>query len=217
MLLGTSSVVSNAANSDTGPRTVDLCSGREATSPLATMLALESLTTSRPQANQLNRSNEDDLAQVDQITQNYELESGRSLDLKNNLGFWRSRSAPDFILSIIENGYRLPFISFPLPVKLRNNKSARLHAAFVDQAVLELVNSGRVRMVKEQPLVVNPLSVSIQPCGKRFILDLRHVNKSLIKQSVKYEDWKIAMAYFAKDAYMFSFDLKSGYHHIEIA
>ena len=81
-----------------------------------------------------------------------------------------------------------------------------------------LVNSGRLRMVNEQPFVVDPLSVSIQPCGKkRLILDLRHVNKSLIKQSVKYEDWKIAMAYFAKDAYMFSFDLKSGYHHTDIA
>ena len=122
------------------------------------------------------------------------------------------------ILSIIENGYSLPFISFPLAVKLRNNKSARLHVDFVDQAVLELVNYGRVRMVNEQPFVVNPLSVSIQPCGKkRLILDLSHVNKSLIKQSVKYEDWKIAMFYFAKDAYMISFDLKSGYHHIDIA
>ena len=121
-------------------------------------------------------------------------------------------------MSIIENGYRLPFISFPLAVKLRNNKSARLHVDFVDQVVLELVNYGRVRMVNEQPFVANPLSVSIQPCGKkRLILDLRHVNKSLIKQSLKYEDWKIAMSYFAKDAYMFSFDLKSGYHHIDIA
>ena len=63
MLLGTSSVVSNSANSDIGPRTVDPCSGWEATSPLATMPALESPTTSQPQANQLNRSNEDDLAQ----------------------------------------------------------------------------------------------------------------------------------------------------------
>ena len=128
-LLATSFAVSNAANLDTGPRTVDPCSGREVTSPLATILALESPTTSQPQANQLNQSNEDDLAQVDQITQNYELESGHSLsvkgNLKNNLGFWRSIGAPDFILSIIENGYRLPFISFPLAVKLRNNKSAR--------------------------------------------------------------------------------------------
>ena len=142
-LLTISFAVSNAANLDTGPRTVDPCSGREVTSPLATILALESPTTSQPQANQLNQSNEDDLAQVDQITQNYELESGHSLgvkgNLKNNLGFWRSIGAPDFILSIIENGYRQPFISFPLAVKLRNNKSARLHADFEDQAVLELV------------------------------------------------------------------------------
>ena len=56
-----------------------------------------------------------------------------------------------------------------------------------------------MRIVNEQPFVVNPLSVSIQPCiKKRLILDLRHVNKSLIKQSVKYEDWKIAMAYLRK-------------------
>ena len=34
-----------------------------------------------------------------------------------------------------------------------------------DLAVLELVNSGPVRMVNEQPLVANPLSVSIQTCG----------------------------------------------------
>ena len=78
-LLATSFAVSNAANLDTGPRTVDPCAGREVTSPLATILALESPTTSQPQANQLNHSNEDDLAQVDQITQNYELESGHSL------------------------------------------------------------------------------------------------------------------------------------------
>ena len=162
------------------------------------------------------------MAQVDEIVQKYELESGQSLsvkgNLKKNLGFWRAIGAPNFILSTIEKGYKLPFASFPVAVRLRNNKSARLHADFVDQPVLELVNSGRVCRVDEQPSVVNPLSVSIQPCGKKkLILDLRHVNKSLIKQRVKYEDWKIAMAYFSRGAYMFSFDLKSGYHHIDIA
>ena len=122
------------------------------------------------------------------------------------------------ILSIIENSYRLQFISFPAAVKLRNNKSARIHVEFVDQAVLELLNSDLVCMVNEQPFIANPLSVSVQPCvKKRLILDLRHVNKPLVKQSVKYEDWKTAMSYFAKDTYMFSFDLKSGYHHIDIA
>ena len=67
------------------------------------------------------------------------------------------------------------------------------------------------------PRVVNPLSVSVQVNGKkRLILDLRHVNKFLHKMHVKYEDWKTAMSYFARGAYMFSFDLKSGYHDVEI-
>ena len=88
----------------------------------------------------------------------------------------------------------------------------------MDQAIHELVFSGRICVVAQKPLVVNPLSVSIQPCGKkRLILDLRHVNKCLVKQRVKYEDWKFALAYFTKGSYMFSFDLKSGYHHIEIS
>ncbi|XP_068728075.1 uncharacterized protein [Montipora capricornis] len=174
-LLATSSAVSNAANLDTGLRTADPCPGREAISPLATILSLESPTTSQPQANQLNQSHDDALAQVHQFTQDYELESGHSLrvkgNLKNNLVFWRSIGAPDFILSIIANGYRLPFISFPLAVKLKNNKSARIYACFVDQAVLELLNSDRVHMVNEQPFVVNLLSVSVQPC----VLDGSHV------------------------------------------
>jgi len=158
---------------DTWLRTADPCPGREVTRTLATILSLESPTTNQPQVNQLNQSNEDALAQVDQFTQNYELERGHSLrvkgNLKNNLVFWRSIGAPDFILSVIENGYRLSFIKFPLAVKPKNNKSARIHADFVDQAVLEFLNSDRVRMVNEQPFVVNPLSVSVQPRGKKKV------------------------------------------------
>ena len=107
-------------------------------------------------------------------------------------------------MTIIEKGYKLPFASLPLAVRLKNNKSARIHADFVDQAVLELVKSGRVCRVFKQLLIVKPL-VSIYPAlwQKEVNLDLGHVNRSLIKQRVKHEDWKIAMAYFAKDWYMF--------------
>ena len=151
--------------------------------------------------------------------QNYELESGHSLgvrgNLKNNLGFWRSIGAPVFILSMIENVYKLPFVPFPLPVKLRSNTSARLHVDFVDQAVLE---SGRMRMVNEQPLVVNPLSVSIQPSGKkRLILDLRDVNNSYLSKVLSTETGKLLWLILRKTRTCFLFYLKSGYHHIDIA
>ena len=47
-------------------------------------------------------------------------------------------------------------------------------------------------------------------------MDLGYVNKCLDTKRVKYEDWKVVLSYFEQDAYMFSFNLKSGYHPIEI-
>ena len=77
---------------------------------------------------------EEDLAQVEEIVEKFEVDSGLSLSVKGNLRanieFWKSIGAPYFILSIIENGYKLPFASSPEPVKLRNNKSARFHASY---------------------------------------------------------------------------------------
>ena len=71
--------------------------------------------------------------------------------------------------------------------------------------------------VKIKPIVVNPLTVSIQKSGKkRLILDLREVNKHVMKQNIKFEDWKIALQYFDKDCYLYKYDLKSGYHHLDI-
>ena len=138
--------------------------------------------------------------------------------LRENVSFYQSIGAPDFVLNVIRNGYRLPFVNFPDSVVLPNNRSARDHSSFVDEALLELPSSGRVIQVVDAPFVINPLSVSFQPSRKkRLILDLRHVNKCLKKYRFKYEDWRVALSYFEKDAYMFSFDLKSEYHHIEIA
>ena len=111
----------------------------------------------------------------------------------------------------------LPFESLPDPAMFKNNSSSISHSQFIEEAISELCESDRVIETSEPPLVVNPLSVSVQANSKkRLILDLRHVNKYLTKKRVQYEDWKIAMSYFTVEAFMFSFDLKSGYHHIEL-
>ena len=61
---------------------------------------------------------------------------------------------------------------------LQNNKSALENMSFVSEAVSELVGDGRVIEVPFKPIVINPLTVSINRSGKkRLILDLRHVNK----------------------------------------
>ena len=71
--------------------------------------------------------------------------------------------------------------------------------------------------VQNKPHVINPLSVSTNSSGKkRLILDLRYVNKNLCKQSVKFEDWESFQNYVKKDSFLYKFDMRHGYHHIDI-
>lgn len=52
---------------------------------------------------------------------------------------------------------------------------------------------------------------------KRLILDLSSLNTYIKKERIKFEDWKIALEYFRQDCFCIKFDLRSGYHHIDIS
>ena len=74
-----------------------------------------------------------------------------------------------------------------------------------------------IKEVSSRPHVVNPLTVSINSKSKeRLILDLRHVNKQVLLSKFKFEDWRTLKQYATPDSFGFVFDLKSGYHHIDI-
>jgi hypothetical protein len=61
------------------------------------------------------------------------------------------------------------------------------------------------------------LSLATHKSGKKtLILDMSILNLSIKKEKVKFEDWKIAVQYFERDAFMFKFDLKSDYFHLDI-
>ena len=138
-------------------------------------------------------------------------------NLKTNLDFWVFLGASSFILNVIKFVYRLPFWDVPSAYYSKNNASALKNIEFVENSITELLESERIKQLSYKPLVVNPLSVSVQPNGKkRLILDLRYVDHFIMKLRIKYDDWKIASLMFRKNGYMFSFDLKSGYHHVEI-
>ena len=105
----------------------------------------------------------------------------------------------------------------PTSYYANNNASARNHFEFVNEAVNELLEQRCIEEITEKPFIINPLTVTVQSSGKkRLILDLRHVNKFIYKQKFKCEDVKTAMQLLDKDFFMFKFDLKSAYHHIEI-
>ena len=97
--------------------------------------------------------------------------------LRANVQFWESIGASHFVLSVIREGYKIPFYYSPTSVFLPNNTSALHNANFVLGTITEPLKVGSVVQRPCLPVVVNPLSVSIQPNGKkRLILDLRHVN-----------------------------------------
>ena len=80
-----------------------------------------------------------------------------------------------------------------------------------------MIDANLIVEVSSRPHVVNPLTVAINSSGKgRLILDLRHVNKQVVYSRVKFEDWKIASQYLSLDSYGFVFDVKAGYHHLNI-
>ena len=62
----------------------------------------------------------------------------------------------------------LPFLSLPEQAVFTNNRSSLVHAKFVEDAIRELVESGRVLEVVVLPLVVNPLSVSVKATVKKI-------------------------------------------------
>ena len=156
-----------------------------------------------------------------------EIESGKSVPstkcnvkgrLRAHVGFWEDIQAPAFIIDCIKEGYKIPFYVTPAGASFKNNHSALQHAEFVYEAILELVSTNRVVEVAKSHLkIINPLSVSVQSCGKkRLILDLRYVNQHVFKQKFKFEDWRVALDFFEKGCFFTKFDLKSGYHHLDI-
>ena len=138
--------------------------------------------------------------------------------LRSRVEYWRGvLGASEFVCGIISEGYRLPFVYLPESKVFNNHSSTGLYSDFVSIAVDSLYEGGCVRKVAVQPRVCSPLLVVTSRSGKqRLVVNLRYINRFLWKDKFKYEDIHTAMAYFEKDSFVNTFDLKSGYHHVDI-
>ena len=138
--------------------------------------------------------------------------------LKDKLCFWKEvLHAPDPIIDCISEGYKLPLLSSPPTFFSKNQSSACQNADFVSSAITELLQNRCVQKIAYKPHICSPLSVVSNNAGKlRLVLNLRYLNQFLLKEKFKYEDLRVAMLMFQPGDYMFTFDLKSGYHHVDI-
>ena len=100
---------------------------------------------------------------------------------------WIDIDAPQFILDVISEGYKIPLFCLPAPFVGKNNKSAIRESTFVELSIGELLHLNCIKDVFFAPEIINPPSVSIQPPGKkRLILDLRHVNKCVYNNKFRF-------------------------------
>ena len=138
-------------------------------------------------------------------------------NLKRNFAFWEQIGSSRPILDVIESGYKIPFIETPKPAEFSNNKSALNEREFVTESIQKLLDGGFIFESKSRSEVINPLSVSKDSSDKkRLILDLRYVNKHLFREYIKFDDWRDFSSYISEHNYCYKFDLKQGYHHVDI-
>ena len=95
--------------------------------------------------------------------------------------------APPFVVDIIRQGYPLPFSEFLPRCFLSNNRPALRNPQFVESAILELLEKQLINEHSFPPQCVNPLTDAV---GKelRLVIDLREVNKYLVKPKFRYEN-----------------------------
>jgi hypothetical protein len=94
----------------------------------------------------------------------------------------------------------------PKSVFLNSNKSAYAHNIFVENVMLELISGGLVREVSSAPHVVKPLTAAVNGKGKeRLILYLRQVNRQVVQNKIKFDDWRIAKQYMQINSFVFIF------------
>ena len=103
----------------------------------------------------------------------------------------------------------------PLSAEFKNNRSAAKNFNFATKAIEKLLKAGLARETLQKAIIISPLSVPENKDKKRLLL--RYVNKHLMKDHVKYDDWKFFEDYLSEDSqWIYNFDIKSGYHHVDI-
>lgn len=143
--------------------------------------------------------------------------------LRQKIGFWQTFCRSRTVLQWIAVGFPLlwlaAFPNGPAQVYQRNHPSALNQQAFVSQAVRELLATRTAVAVPERPHCVMPLGVVPKPGTDklRLIYDARFLNSHVQCPSFKYETLAGLSSVLRPGDQLFTVDLKSGYHHLDIA
>ena len=146
-----------------------------------------------------------------------------SIHSEQSIAFMKSLNPPELLVSILEDGYKLPFKK-PVPDYYEpNNKSALKNMEILREKVLKWETAGYCHRVSTRPPVCSPMSVSEKldlssgKMKKRPCLDAsRHLNNYLLCNKVKLADLSVSEKILDYQDWQSSFDLENQYFHISI-
>ena len=139
--------------------------------------------------------------------------------LRRHAAAWEEAGAGGFIMGVIKDGFKLNMKEMPGSYSEKNNKSFDKEQEFAVEAIEKLVKMKVLKEVsKEEVSCVNPLTVAINDRGKkRLCIDLsRYVNEFTLATKFRIESTVQFLQVVQPGDYMWSFDLKSAYHQIEM-
>ena len=143
--------------------------------------------------------------------------------LRHRLAFWKSLRAPKQVLNWIEFGFMGVFQSVCPRIRKQNQESCYVPAEqfeFVDSSVRQLLDRGVIGVWNPdwgEPRVISPLKVVPKKGNTyRLILDLSKMNKHLRFPRFKYAHINQTRDVFEPGDFLFAWDLKDGYWHIDL-
>ena len=138
------------------------------------------------------------------------------LHLPQSIKFFETIGASKFILDTLKAGHFPKLKSEIVPYEIENHGSFFKHYEFGMKTLSALLEKGRIEIVDKKPRLINPLHVVEQRLKNRLILDCSILNKYIEVPKIKYDNHEVGFQYFKKGVYMFSYDLRDGYHHLMI-
>ena len=136
--------------------------------------------------------------------------------------FYKEIGASQRALSILRDGFKLPFIDENVPTFwYRNNFSLLKHYKFAEKKLNEWIKEGYVEETLSRPKHISPLSVATRTLVTdevklRLCLDATVINDLLVTESVKLPTLEYSESLIQKNDHFTTLDLQNCYFHVSL-
>jgi hypothetical protein len=131
--------------------------------------------------------------------------------LPKHIEFWGTLHTPDWLLDIIADGVKVPFLTTPPRIFRSNNKSAvhKENIEWVRSSIKEYIEYGFILPVDTTPHCVMPLQVKTGTIKNSLIYDMTDLNAFVDTNKFSLESWPQMVAYANSAEFGIKFDLKN--------